>query len=383
MQSPEQSLSLPSAQVVNTPIRFFACLAILIAGCSTTIGDSVEGATDARTIDYRNPPEQKEGSGTSPGCEGATARGDCQQGSAVSCDLDRGRLLRIDCEALGEQCVLDVSRGALCKSLEEDTGPGSGAASPCADTGISEKGFCTTTGEAIYCDNTQAAAVTRTWDCEAAGKTCAVDECAQGAFCCGGGAPPAGDLCAESGLDFTGVCEGDVAKWCSESVGPREKNCSALGQRCEEDTCATGAYCCGDIETGGTLTPEAECAALGFEGICSDDLTIRYCFADEIEEAVCSGTRTCQVDACINGAGCCEPSSSPMTECQTVGSDGICENETTLKYCFDENVGIEIESCGTDTVCEVLDGFADCVDLNDPCAGLGPEGICIDANTLH
>jgi hypothetical protein len=366
-------------------MRYFALLAILLAGCSSKIGNPQEGTTDARPIDFRDPPEPKEGSGTSPGCEGVTARGECQQGSAVYCDLDRGRLRRVDCEALGQNCILDISRGAVCKSLEEqDTGSGSGAASQCSDTGISENGFCTTAGEAVYCDTTGTEPVTRTWDCAAAGKTCAVGDCAEGAFCCGEGTTtPEGGMCAASGLDFNGVCDGDTAKWCSEFSGPQEKSCSDLGQRCEVDTCATGAFCCGDIDTGGSMTPEEECAALGFEGVCSDDLTVRYCFAEEIQEVTCSGTRTCQVDACINGAGCCEPAVAPVTECETIGFDGVCE-DGLLKFCLDEEDGVEEVTCDEGTACEVdEEGFAECVEVIDPCADLGPEGICVDANTLH
>tara|TARA_R110002096_G_scaffold16898_10_gene58009 strand:+ start:20094 stop:21287 length:1194 start_codon:yes stop_codon:yes gene_type:complete len=367
-------------------MRYLAFLTILLAtACSSKIGNPQEGATDARPIDFRDPPEPKEGSGTSPGCEGVTARGECQQGSAVYCDLDRGRLRRVDCEALGQNCILDISRGAICKSLEEqDTGAGSGAASQCSDTGISEKGFCTSAGEAVYCDTSGTEAVTRTWDCSAAGKTCGVDSCADGAFCCGEGTTsPEGGMCAASGLDFDGVCEGDTAKWCSETSGPQQKDCSATGQRCEVDTCATGAYCCGAVSTTGNMTPEQECAAIGFEGICLNDTSFRYCSDGALEEVTCFGATTCQVDACFNGAGCCAPAGEPVTECEIIGFDGICEGNT-LKYCVDEEDGVEEELCGTGTICEVDDvGFAECVEEIDPCADLGFEGICADATTLH
>ncbi len=274
--------------------------------CSTSIGGAQEGTTDARSIDYRELPDPKEGTGTSPGCEGVTARGECQQGSAVYCDLDRGRLRRVDCEALGQSCILDISRGAVCKNLEEQDPAGPGA-SACSDTGISEQGFCTSAGEAVYCDTSGSAPVTRTWNCTAAGMTCGIDNCAHGAFCCDADGSTAGNLCEGTGLDFNGFCDGEVAKWCSDSVGPQEKDCTATGQKCEFDTCATGAYCCGEVETpGGGTTPEEECAAIGFAGVCDDDATLRYCFQDEIQVVTCPSGRTCQVDACINGAGCCE-----------------------------------------------------------------------------
>ena len=131
----------PTLRTIES-MRHFALTILIIAaaGCSNEIGNSQEGTADGRPIEFRETPEPKDGTGTAPGCDGITARGECQQGAAVYCDLDRGRKRTVDCEALGQNCIIDIGRGAVCKSLEEDTGEGSGSASPCSDTGISETG---------------------------------------------------------------------------------------------------------------------------------------------------------------------------------------------------------------------------------------------------
>ncbi len=368
-------------------MRHLALLAVLLvsASCTSKIGNSQEGTADAQPIEVRDPPEPKEGSGTAVGCEGVSARGECQQGSAVYCDLDRGRLRRVDCEALGKNCILDIGRGAVCKSLEEsDTGEGSGSASACTDTGISETGFCTTADEAVYCDTSGAEPVTRTWDCSSEGMTCGVGDCAEGAFCCGDESSAGVETCEEAGLDFDGVCDGEVAKWCLDGLPPQERDCAALGQRCEVDTCATGAFCCGDIDLTGDLTPEEECAALGLEGICVDGATARYCLGDDIIVDNCEGTEVCEVDTCMLGAGCCEPAGEPTNACEAIGFEGVCDDENTLRYCFgDTDAEIEIETCAAGTVCEVDDiGWAECVEVIDPCADLDANGICEDEVTL-
>ncbi|MCP4447186.1 MAG: hypothetical protein GY811_17830 [Myxococcales bacterium] len=371
-------------------MRYFALLAILLAACSSKIGDNQPGAADARPIDFRDPPEPKEGSGTAAGCNGVTARGECTQGTAVRCELDRGRLRRVDCRALGQNCILDISHGAVCKSLEEeDTGEGSGAASACTDTGTSEAGFCTTAGVAVYCDTTGDEPVTRTWNCSDNNMTCGVGDCREGAFCCGNeGSTSDEDPCIAAGLDFNGTCDpvGEVARWCFPGSEPQVRDCALTGQRCEEDTCATGAFCCGEVEITGDLTPEEECAALGLAGICDDDLAkARYCLGGEVVVDECEGTETCLEDECVFGAGCCEPPEEPSNECEAIGYDGVCDDADTLRVCYgDIDADIETESCGEGWTCKVdADGYADCEEVIDPCADLGVEGTCPDDNTLH
>lgn len=362
-------------------MRFLAVVLVFLAGCSTTIGESPKGTADARPIDFRDPPEPKEGSGTSPGCEGVTARGECQQGTAVYCDLERGRLRRVDCEALGQNCILDIARGAICQSLDEqDTGEGSGAASACTDTGISETGFCTTAGSAVYCDTAGAQPVTKTWDCTAAGMTCGVGDCATGAYCCGGTSQPPAGQCGT--LDFNGICDNGTAKWCDPVTGPKEKNCTAAGQRCESDTCATGAYCCGTVGGGPAVD---ECAQIGYAGVCSTDKNVRFCFQDEILNATCSGNKTCQVDACMPGAGCCAPPTAPpVNECTTIGIAGVCPDANTVRFCLGTTAADIYEfSCTGGQSCQVnvCGNGAYCCDEVDPCANLDAVGVC-EGNTL-
>src|SRR5512138_3464955 len=60
------------------------------------------------------PPAPKDGSQTSPGCNGIPESGKCEDGVAVYCDVEGDALRRKDCKALGKSCVLDAQMGALC-----------------------------------------------------------------------------------------------------------------------------------------------------------------------------------------------------------------------------------------------------------------------------
>lgn len=355
-------------------------LIILLSGCSTSIGDSQEGTADASPIDFRETPEEKEGAGTAPGCDGITARGECQQGAAVYCDLERGRKRTVDCMALGQNCILDIGRGAGCQSLEEDTGTGSGTDSPCKDTGISETGFCTADGTAVYCDTSGSEPITRTWDCGSAGKTCAVGQadCAAGAFCCGDGTPePEATTCGD--VTLAGSCEGDTAVWCSSITGLQMDDCAGMNKRCEVDTCATGAYCCG---TTSESTPEQlMCAELGLKGQCNADNTVAsYCLADSIIDSTCTGTKVCEFDTCGYGATCCEPTAAPDNECTMIGWDGVCATDTTVRFCAgsaDTDI-LEFNCTGTEKCIVDEQGAANCAEpaAMSQCPAIGSVGVC-------
>ena len=363
-----------------TGMRNFALLIILLAGCSTSIGDSQEGVADARPIDFRETPDQKEGAGTAPGCDGVTARGECQQGTAVYCDLERGRKRTVDCQALAQDCILDIGRGAVCKSLQEDTSEGGGAASPCKDTGISEIGFCTADGTAVYCDTSGTEPITRTWDCPTENKTCAVGQadCATGAFCCGDGTTPEPEVTDCGAVTLQGTCEGDVAVWCGQYSGMHMDDCAAENKRCEENTCASGAYCCG---TTSEATPEQlQCAELGFAGECNPAGTVAsWCSNDEIKTKTCEGGQTCQVDACLTGAWCCDPPAPPAAnECSMLGYAGECKDATTVRFCVGtEDTDIIEFSCSGTKTCQVDEsGDANCKEPAGLCPGAGAAGIC-------
>lgn len=338
---------------------------IVLAGCSTEIGSGAD-LQDARPISVREPPQPKEGSGTAPACDGVTARGECRAGIATYCDLDRNQLRRVDCAALGQSCVVDVSRGAQCDRVGSDVGDGT---TPCADTGVSVDGFCSE-DVAVFCDTDGDEPTTRTWDCGAQGQRCEVDTCAEGAACCGDA--PAEDACGD--LDFAGVCDGEIARWCGAGE-PRAMDCGAAGKRCEVDTCSFGAYCCGD-----SIQPDPvdECAALGWEGACEGD-TVRFCFNSEILEVTCAGTKSCQVDSCMSGAGCCEDDAAQASECTDLGFAGTCDGDTA-RWCDGETIHEQV--CPSGTACQMNTCGNGAWCCNDDCEQLGPVGAC-DGDTLR
>jgi hypothetical protein len=315
----------------------------------------------------------KEGSGSAPGCDGVTARGECQSGAAVYCDIERGMLRRVDCAALGESCVLDTVRGAVC----EDISTRSVAETPC-DSGVSETGFCSD-NTAVYCDTSGDEPVTRVWDCGASDMACVVDGCADGAYCCGDGSQ---QECGS--LDFNGTCDGNVARWCG-ALGPKELDCSSLGQTCAVDECAQGAYCCGEPET-----PD-ECAEIGWAGVCEGD-SMKFCFDGEIIETQCNAGETCQVDACQSGAACCETDSNP-DECAEIGWEGVCEGNT-MRFCtggeiLDVDCGerqCAEDVCGSGALC--CQNVCESIDSVGTCAGntlqycLGDDFSAIDCSAL-
>lgn len=329
---------------------WYLLLCVVLSACTSSSADRGP-SPDARPIVFRNPPEVKEGSGSAAGCEGVTAHGECQDGVAISCDIDRGLLQRVDCKALGEACVLDTARGAVCA----DFGPG--GSSPCGDTGVSEEGFCSGT-TAVYCDTSGSSPVTRTWNCELSGMSCRISECADGAFCCDGAAATS---CGA--LTFDGVCDGDVARWCGPT-GPKSLDCAAQGQTCQIDVCAQGAYCCG------STSDADQCAQIGWDGVCSNN-TVQFCFDGNVIEHECTDGKTCQVDSCQSGAACCNPPA--QDECSQIGWAGVCDGNT-VRFCAGQDI-LEI-ACGAEETCQVdaCGSGANC--CADPCATVGATGTC-------
>ncbi len=77
-------------------------------------------------------------------------------------------------------------------------------------------------------------------------------------------------------LDFFGTCDGEVARWCDESVA-MQADCAAAGQLCGVLTPELGYHC----------IPK-ECGTVDFLGICSGD-TVQWCNRDGmLEELDCS-----------------------------------------------------------------------------------------------
>ena len=82
-----------------------------------------------------------------------------------------------------------------------------------------------------------------------------------------------------SGVDYRGYCASatgngapDTAIWCDPATGQTfVVSCAARGQTCQVDACADGAYCCDSATTVDMAQPpamNAECDALGYGGEC-------------------------------------------------------------------------------------------------------------------
>ncbi len=327
----------------------WAVLVCGLWGCGpgTSAGDP---DPDAVPIHVKDTPGSKTGNESSPGCNGVTERGECKDGRAITCDLTRDKVNTIDCVAIGRTCVSDVNRGASCEMVPTSGGGGADGGNDeettCA-SGVTLAGFCAGT-TAIWCATSTGETVT--WDCAMDGLACKVDDCGYGAYCCAqsGMMPPMmTSECDRLGL--AGECASGVARWCAAGT-IQEVNCASEGKTCEVDTCAFGAYCCGGpamnecdtlglrgecggtggntarwcsgstlIETDcatstngvclvdvcGTGASCCSCEALGEEGRCAGN-TVWWCDGTTIRHEDCAASgQTCKVNTCGNGAYCC------------------------------------------------------------------------------
>lgn len=247
----------------------------------------------------KQPPMPKDGSSTAPGCEGIPESGVCQDGVATYCDVEGNELRRKDCRALGKSCVVDAQAGAKCEAVE-----GGGGTGGACGNGVTNEGSCS--GQtATWCD--EFSGQTIVWDCAGDGLTCQTDTCTTsngtaipGAYCCGAGGamPPPSNECPA--LGFAGECNGaGEAKWCNGDQLVT-KTCTG-GQTCQVDACAEGAYCC-DVAP----PPVSECDQIGFEGVCTATGP-KWCSNGQIMEVSCSAGTTCQLNVCGTGAYCCAP----------------------------------------------------------------------------
>lgn len=324
---------------------------VLLAGCSPTGTISAE-QQDAAPI--KLPPQGKPGGDTVDGCNGVPASGRCLDGVAMYCDVANGYLRQVDCRALGQECVVDPSRGASCEDLGSTS---TDEGSPCGGA-VDTTGFCSSDGTAVWCDEQSDQIVA--WDCQQDGLACGVDQCQSGAYCCDDGGAQPQDECET--LGFYGECSGDVARYCTGSDTLVELDCAAQGKACAVDECATGAYCCDPPES-----PVNECAELGIYGECGgpDNNTVRYCIGDTLYERECSTEgESCVLEACFNGAECC-PQTDYESRCQELGYAGTCAgpDEDMLTWCNDAGE-IQYLSCSEfDLTCAVdlcSPGEADC-----------------------
>ena len=256
----------------------------------------------------RDTPAPTEGTESSPSCQGLTARGECRQGKATYCDLREDRVRQIDCRTRGDKCIIDLGRGAVCEALEPEPDPPSdNYTSPCTDTGISERGFCTSESVAVYCDTQGSYPVTRSWSCGETGMYCSVGECASGAFCCGTPTEPEPEPEPEPDpecdiVGFAGVCDNTQGgRYCLNGT---VLDFACYGNKtCGEGTCGFGAQCC---DNGDPV--ENECTMLGVDGICTEDGEVRYCLEsldEQIIQYTCGEGESCLEDVCGPGANCC------------------------------------------------------------------------------
>jgi len=267
-------------------------LSILIhVGCAggAATGENAPDAPPPPKV--KQPPPPKDGTRTAPGCDGIPESGQCRDGVATYCDVDKGELRRKDCKALGQSCLVDTARGAVCGAVM----PGGDGPTTC-DTGVTFEGSCT--GQtAVWCDPESNQTIS--WDCAGDGLACTVDACAVGAFCCGSSPSPVNECPA---LGFAGACEGNTARWCSGDQ--LIENACSNGQTCQLDACADGAFCCDPPDA---PPPQNECDQLGVRGICTAEGTVRWCNGGEVDEVTCLAGHTCQIDLCGDGASCCAP----------------------------------------------------------------------------
>jgi hypothetical protein len=175
------------------------------------------------------------GTGSAPppapvGCtHGVTYQGYCADTTAIWCDPVTGQTIAWNCAQDGYTCQENgCADGAYCcgtpaMSTTDDMATPPDPTADCSALGYS--GACD--GDtATWCDNGQIYRV----DCAASGKSCMVDTCASGAYCCDApvAAPdlttPPPDLldpCLAAGLD-----------------------CSVIGGTCQLDICTSGWSCC-------------------------------------------------------------------------------------------------------------------------------------------
>ena len=348
-------------------ILTIAIAGVMASSCGGNPQASEEVA-DAAPIRLKRLPQSKQGTETAKACDGTTARGECRDGVAVVCDLQREQLSSVPCRDMGRECVVDAARGARCEGKIE----------------AQEIDSCTD-GVARWKDSETE--VVQQWDCEAEGLVCQSDVCIQGAFCC----TTDGDLAYElefedddlvleddgcGDIDFEGICDGEIARWCGD--GLQERDCAAKGQRCLINECADGAYCCGE-----TVVEEDDvCQGVSMSGICTESGSVRFCTGQFVAEYKCSSGQTCQVGACSTGAECCDPP-VVVDECAELGYQGKCDSGTS-RWCVGGK--IKEHDCTADgMVCEFVDDSlgAVCVKAEDPCADVnGAIGVC-DGNVLQ
>jgi hypothetical protein len=172
--------------------------------------------------------------------------------------------------------------------------------------------------------------------------------------------PPGASSCG--GLDYAGVCEQGVLRWCDGSL-PRTLDCGAQGYDCGDT---------GDAALGNDCIPKQDvpdgCGGIDFLGQCSDDGVLTYCLNGELQTIDCAaiGEDCTYIDDSI-GYYCTVPPAPD--NCMGVDFFGECSADgNVLTYCL--NGELRVINCPDqgDFVCGLIDeitGFG-CVEPPPP-----------------
>jgi hypothetical protein len=286
--------------------------ALLFAAC---VGAAPNGGDDDPPPRIKEPPTPKGTGSTAAGCEGVTDLGKCDEGIALTCDLDAGALRQKNCKALGKACVMDPQRGAKCDTVPD----GAGTDGTCGN--IDNDGFCSADGAtATWCGTDGQLVV---WNCTqqlegmgglgGAGWGCVDDKAGgyPGAFCYEPEStppPPASEQAECQQIKWAGVCDtaNDDAVWCSGEgdgyvsptgtvhTGPMKKHKWDCGEgySCAVDKCGDGAMCCADE----AAPPANACTGtnpVGWEGHCLPNGDVEWCSGQTPQIIDCTGAQVC------------------------------------------------------------------------------------------
>ena len=168
--------------------------------------------------------------------------------------------------------------------------------------------------------------------------------------------PPADAGC--DGLDYYGICDGAVLRWC-ESGAVRSADCAASSQTCGWQDDAIGNNCLDDVSDGDPgqeppeqqdppeqqepePTPEDPCQGIDYAGVCQGS-TLLWCDADALHRYDCATTGdVCGWQDDDVGNNClAAPADDP---CNGESWLGRCEGDT-LVWCAEDQV--RTAQCGT------------------------------------
>jgi hypothetical protein len=310
-----------------------------LAGCGNFQAQPTQPSVAPDMATVHQPPPAN-GSGSTSDCGGVPEKGRCElvgsEEMAETCDLAADQVHKIDCTAIGKHCLLDAHKGATCGALPAPTGPTTPPSDGSAPPVTSDGGTMNPPPPPPP------------------------------------GTPPKGptppppppppppphdlgttptptpdmsmpDLCTH-GVTADGYCSGSTAIWCDPATGEIVTwNCAQDGYSCQEFSCASGAYCCGDPsapmqDMSMPSTPSPECTSLGYDGECQGNVAT-WCDNGTIYTIDCDTRgQTCAVNSCATGAYCCDTPTTPpvdapdlspapdptLSQCDQLGLKGEC-----------------------------------------------------------